>query len=41
MYTEQVTVMWAAILCAALLGTGFYTAISLAERWLVFWGAEQ
>lgn len=41
MYTEQVTVMWAAILCAALLGTGFYAAVSLAERWLVFWGAEQ
>lgn len=40
MYTEQVTVMWAAILCAALLGTGFYAAVSLAERWLVFWGAE-
>ncbi|WP_458097910.1 ABC transporter permease [Roseomonas sp. WA12] len=40
MYTEQVTVLWAAILCAALLGTGLYALVALAERWLVFWGAE-
>jgi len=40
MYTEQVTVLWAAILCAAVLGTGFYAAIACAERRLVFWGAE-
>ncbi|MBP0493287.1 ABC transporter permease [Roseomonas indoligenes] len=40
MYTEQVTVMWAAILCAAVLGTGFYALVALAERYLVFWGAE-
>ena len=41
MYNEQVPVMWAAILCAAVLGMGFYALVALAERWLVFWGAEQ
>ena len=41
MYTENVVALWAAILCAALLGTGLYAAVAAAERRLVFWGAEQ
>lgn len=41
MYNESVVGLWAAILCAALLGTGFYALVALAERRLVFWGAEQ
>ena len=41
MYTENTGGLWAAILCAAALGTGFYAAVTLAERRLVFWGAEQ
>jgi len=41
MYNENVVGLWAAILCAAVLGTGFYAAVAEAERRLVFWGAEQ
>lgn len=41
MYTENVVSLWASILCAAVLGTGFYAAVALAERRVVFWGAEQ
>ncbi len=41
MYTENVVGLWAAILCAALLGTGFYAAVAATERRVVFWGAEQ
>ena len=41
MYAENVVGLWAAILCAAVLGTGFYAAVAAAERRLVFWGAEQ
>ena len=41
MYNENVTALWAAILCAALLGTGFYGVVAWAERRIVFWGAEQ
>ena len=41
MYTENVVGLWAAILCAAVLGTGFYGLVAAAERRLVFWGAEQ
>lgn len=41
MYNENVTALWAAILCAALLGTGFYALVAWAERRIVFWGAEQ
>jgi NitT/TauT family transport system permease protein len=41
MYNENVVGMWAAILCAALLGTLFYAVVAAAERALVFWGAEQ
>ena len=41
MYTENVVGLWAAILCAAVLGTGFYAAVAAAERHLVFWSAEQ
>lgn len=41
MYNENVVGLWAAILCAALLGTGLYAAVTAAERRIVFWGAEQ
>ncbi len=41
MYNENVVGLWAAILCAAVLGTGFYAAVARPERRLVFWGAEQ
>jgi NitT/TauT family transport system permease protein len=41
MYTENMVTLWAAILCAALLGTGFYAVVAAVERRLVFWGAEQ
>ena len=41
MYNESVVALWAAILCAAVLGTGFYALVALAERRIVFWGAEQ
>lgn len=41
MYAENVTGLWAAILCSAVLGTGLYAAVAGAERLLVFWGAEQ
>jgi len=41
MYNENVVGLWAAILCSAVLGTGFYTLVALAERRVVFWGAEQ
>ncbi len=40
MYTENVVGLWAAILCAAVLGTGFYAAVAETERRLVFWSAE-
>jgi NitT/TauT family transport system permease protein len=41
MYNESVVALWAAILCAAVLGTGFYGVVAFAERRIVFWGAEQ
>ncbi len=41
MYNENVVSLWAAILCAAVLGTGFYAVVAYAERRIVFWGAEQ
>lgn len=41
MYNENVVGLWAAILCAAVLGTGFYAAVAAVEKRLVFWGAEQ
>lgn len=41
MYNESVVGLWAAILCAAVLGTGFYGLVALAEQRIVFWGAEQ
>ena len=41
MYGENVVGLWAAILCAGVLGTGLYGAVAAAERQLVFWGAEQ
>jgi NitT/TauT family transport system permease protein len=41
MYAENVVGLWAAILCAAALGTGFYAAVAGAERRVVFWGAGE
>ena len=41
MYNENVVGLWAAILCAAVLGTGFYAVVAGVERRLVFWSAEQ
>lgn len=41
MYNENVVGLWAAIFCAAILGTGFYTLVAAVERAVVFWGAEQ
>jgi NitT/TauT family transport system permease protein len=41
MYNENVVGLWAAILCAAVLGTGFYGVVAALERRVVFWGAEQ
>ncbi|MET0219417.1 MAG: ABC transporter permease [Tardiphaga sp.] len=41
MYTENVVALWAALLAAALLGTGFYAVVAAVERRLVFWSAEQ
>ena len=41
MFNEDVPGLWAAILCAALLGTGFYGFVALVERRVVFWGGEQ
>ncbi len=41
MFTENVPAMWAALLVAALLGTGFYAIVAAVERRLVFWKAEQ
>ncbi len=41
MFNENVVALWAAILCAAVLGTGFYGAVAWAEHRIVFWGAEQ
>ena len=40
MFNEDAPGLWAAILCAALLGTTLYAAIAAAERHLVFWPAE-
>lgn len=41
MFNENVPALWAAILCCAVLGTGFYAVVAWAERRIVFWGAEQ
>lgn len=41
MYNENIIAIWAAIAMCALLGTGFYAVVALAERLFVFWGAEQ
>ncbi|MBP1094180.1 ABC transporter permease [Bradyrhizobium diazoefficiens] len=41
MFTENVVAIWAALLAAALLGTGFYAVVAAVERRLVFWSAEQ
>ena len=39
--SENVVAIWAALLAAALLGTGFYAVVAAAERRLLFWSAEQ
>ena len=41
MYNENVVGLWAAILCAAGLGTGFYAAVAMVERRVVFWSASR
>ena len=41
MFNENVVALWAAILCAAVLGTGFYAAVAYAERRILFWGAGE
>ncbi len=41
MFNEDVPGLWAAIGCAAVLGTGFYGLVALVERKAVFWGGEQ
>ena len=41
MFNEDVPGLWAAIGCAAVLGTGFYGLVALVERRTVFWGVEQ
>ena len=40
MYNEQVTILWAAILCTALLGSGLYGIVAAIERVTVFWKEE-
>jgi NitT/TauT family transport system permease protein len=40
MFSENVTVLYAAILVSALLGTSLYWIISFLERHVVFWRAE-
>lgn len=40
MFSENVTVLYAAILVSALLGTSLYWIISFLERHIVFWRAE-
>lgn len=40
MYNESTVAIWAAILVAALLGTGLYGAVALLERRFVFWSSE-
>lgn len=41
MYNENIVAIWAALFMCALLGTGFYAVVAMAERAFVFWGAEQ
>ena len=41
MFNENVVGLWAAILVAAVLGTGFYAVTVAAERRVVFWAAER
>jgi NitT/TauT family transport system permease protein len=41
MYTENVVALWGALLASALLGTGFFAAVTAVERRMVFWSAEQ
>jgi NitT/TauT family transport system permease protein len=40
MYNEQVAVLWAAILCTAVLGSGLYGIVAVVERAVVFWKEE-
>ena len=41
MFNENTVALWAAILLAALLGTGFYALTAAVERRVVFWGADR
>ncbi len=40
MYAENMVAIWASILCSAVLGVAFFSAIGLAEKRIVFWGGE-
>lgn len=40
MFNENVVGIWAALLASAVLGTGFYGLVALAEKHIVFWDAE-
>jgi NitT/TauT family transport system permease protein len=40
MFNENVVVLWAAILCSAILGSGLYGIVAAIERAVVFWKEE-
>jgi NitT/TauT family transport system permease protein len=40
MFNENVVVLWAAILCSAILGSGLYGIVAAIERAIVFWKEE-
>jgi NitT/TauT family transport system permease protein len=40
MYNENVVVLWATILCCAILGSGLYALVDLVGRSVVFWKEE-
>jgi len=40
MFNENVTILWAAILCSAILGSGLYGIVAAIEHAVVFWKEE-
>jgi NitT/TauT family transport system permease protein len=40
MFNENVVILWAAILCSAVLGSGLYGIVAAIERVVVFWKEE-
>jgi NitT/TauT family transport system permease protein len=40
MFNENVVILWAAILCCGILGSGLYGIVAAIERVVVFWKAE-